>query len=400
MKHDYIKLAPYQLKDSDLESVMPSALAAGYFNKQPISCDMDKKGAFLLASNYETESYLPMGVIVAKYDKCAVHFLQGTIADSTARAIESGIMLADEAVDRHVLYINSGGGEEEAMYRILDAISKAQKPVFAYVTGGAYSAAQIIALHCRHIYAENRRTGFGSIGVMAIYEGFKSEVETEDYVYRRLYASKSVNKNAEYEAVMRGETKGIQERLDRSFDAIEATITAMRPELANSEYFDGRECTAMDCEADLFDSYADLMTVLFPDAKKEDKIKDNYGTSAAAENAALNVKCKKMELVELIKAAKYAEAAPAATSAFLLSGATEITAEYLQAVNAEVLASAAKKADNASQLATKEAILQAVIPAATSKAANAPETQLNALDKIMAAKFGEKFVAEMHEAYK
>jgi ATP-dependent protease ClpP protease subunit len=396
MQNDYIKLLPYALKGTDLQGVMPTVDACRYFEQAPVCCNKKPVSNVMFASDYETESYLPMGVIVAKSDKSAVHFLQGGIYDYTSRDLEASMLLADGVVDRHVLYINSGGGEVEAMWRIINAISMMQKPVDAYVTGGAYSAAQIIALHCRKVYAENNRTGLGSIGVMSIFEGYKKDFEGDGYVVRRLYATKSTKKNEVYESAIAGQTDLAIANLDKSMQEVESSIIAKRPTLADSEYFAGRDCQASECENILFDGYADLMSVVFPENEEtiDDKEKKITGIDAAAANAVLNQKEKKMELTELIKAAKYAENAPVATAAFLLSGATELTAEYLQAVSAEVLKNAVEK----QEAEAKGAVLQAAqASAVTAKAAAAPAAQLTALDKVMAAKFGEAFVLKMHE---
>jgi membrane-bound serine protease (ClpP class) len=73
--------------------------------------------------------------------------ITGTVDDGMAHLVERSV---DEANQDHapaiVLDVNSPGGLLDAAFRIRDALFSAQEPVYAYVSGRAYSAAALITL--------------------------------------------------------------------------------------------------------------------------------------------------------------------------------------------------------------------------------------------------------------
>lgn len=98
--------------------------------------------------------------------------------------IASWIMEANaiDAVTAIVLEINSGGGEVDGTELLGAVVKQSKKPIVAYVTGMAASAAYWVASQCREIVMESPTTSdVGSIGVLAMHVDSSAFFEKEGH---------------------------------------------------------------------------------------------------------------------------------------------------------------------------------------------------------------------------
>lgn len=112
------------------------------------------------------------------------------------------------------LDIDSGGGAVDAIAPMLDAISFARskgKPVVACCDLCA-SAAYYVACHCDEIMADNDISAeFGSIGVMMKFPDYAKYYESHGVKIHTIYSDLSTQKNAPFEAALKGDYKSIKE---------------------------------------------------------------------------------------------------------------------------------------------------------------------------------------------
>lgn len=130
------------------------------------------------------------------------------------------LMLSMLAADKrtnvigHIMYIDSGGGQTISLDPFVDSFSELKKPVVAFVESIAASAAMGLASFAREIVASKPRTVVGSIGTMIAFDGYPANATSPDGMrHVRLYASKSVKKNAAFEQALDGNPKPIVEKM-------------------------------------------------------------------------------------------------------------------------------------------------------------------------------------------
>jgi len=122
---------------------------------------------------------------------------------------------ANKHVKGHIIVSDSGGGASNAVIFISDAIKESQnlgKPVVQFIEKGGLSASAMyyIGSYSNHIISESPDNLVGSIGTMISFEGFpKNHVEPDGYVHVRAYATKSVEKNIEFEEALSGNLEPI-----------------------------------------------------------------------------------------------------------------------------------------------------------------------------------------------
>lgn len=138
-----------------------------------------------------------------------------------------------------VLDIDSGGGQVSGTPEFHDFIKNYSKPVVAYTDGMMCSAAYYIGSASNHIIANKRADAIGSIGTMihfvdmtGVYEKKGAKIVTE-------YATKSTNKNKDFEDLLKGNPEGyIKNQLDPITEIFHADMNSARPSL-NSEVLTG-----------------------------------------------------------------------------------------------------------------------------------------------------------------
>lgn len=111
-------------------------------------------------------------------------------------------MEANDNIIGHIFKIESGGGSVNAIKYIRDVSAKTNrsKPLVVFAEDIMASAAMYIGSDADFIIANSKDAIVGSIGTMIQLEGFKNGTEDKNGKrHLRIYATQSVNKNAEFE---------------------------------------------------------------------------------------------------------------------------------------------------------------------------------------------------------
>jgi protease-4 len=141
---------------------------------------------------------------IAQYNFDSVITKHGGLSHygTTEIASQFRAMEKNDNVIGHIFKIESGGGSASAIKYIRDVSAKANrtKPLVAIAEDVMASAAMYIASDADYIYANSNDTVVGSIGTMIELSGHKNGTEDSNGErHIRIYASQSVNKNAEFE---------------------------------------------------------------------------------------------------------------------------------------------------------------------------------------------------------
>ncbi len=132
-----------------------------------------------------------------------------------------------------IIEANTGGGESRSGVMLNSAIEGSEKPVIvlAHLLASAGIRGTLAA---DEIIASGTGAEFGSIGTYITYnKNFK-----EWYVsnYEDIYASKSVNKNKEFRAMLKGDIKPLTESVDKSNEMFLQEVKKYRPLTGDIDY--------------------------------------------------------------------------------------------------------------------------------------------------------------------
>ena len=131
-----------------------------------------------------------------------------------------------------VLDIDSGGGQVSGTPEFHDFIKNYNKPVVAYTDGLMCSAAYYIGCASNHIIANKRVDAIGSIGVMISFIDMRGYYEKKGAKLISEYATKSTEKNKDYEELLNGNPEGyIKNQLDPITDNFHADVKSSRNNL-------------------------------------------------------------------------------------------------------------------------------------------------------------------------
>jgi protease-4 len=171
----------------------------------------------------------------------------GGLCSYGTEQIASWVMEANEAsyVSAIVLEINSGGGQVDGTELLGAVVRQSKKPVVAYVTGMAASAAYWVASQAKEIIMESDVTSeVGSIGVLAMHVDASAFYEKEGYKIKILRSEGSQDKalfngveslTPEVEASVKSELTVIRERFV-------STVQSGRPQISE-DVFSGKMYT-------------------------------------------------------------------------------------------------------------------------------------------------------------
>lgn len=168
---------------------------------------------------------VPLHGALTKYDTCDTYGTAGIAAKMDE-------FINDDEVVGFVLDVDSPGGAENAIFPIVSAIARARaagKPVIAHCDS-CYSAAYWVASQCDAIFADNARSGFGSIGAYAQILDDREDKMT-GYKIITIYAPESKDKNLAYREALDGKTEKMEEQLSELVSAFHAAVKAGRPSL-------------------------------------------------------------------------------------------------------------------------------------------------------------------------
>jgi len=145
-----------------------------------------------------------------------------------------------------VLDIDSGGGQVAGTPEFYDYVLEYPKPVVAYTDGLMCSAAYYIGSAASFVIANKRADHIGSIGTMIYFIDFTGLYEKEGAKVITEYATKSTQKNKDYEELIKGNPEGyIKNQLDPITEDFINDIKKVRSKV-NEEVFTGKTYSAAD----------------------------------------------------------------------------------------------------------------------------------------------------------
>ena len=121
---------------------------------------------------------------------------------------------ATNNIDAIVLKIDSGGGEGYAMFHMCEAIAEKNKPVYAFVSDFACSAAYGIASSCDAIYVNMDLAKVGSIGAYTTLIDYRKYFERQGVKIHEIYAAQSSDKNIEFKEAVKGNYEPLRAMLN------------------------------------------------------------------------------------------------------------------------------------------------------------------------------------------
>ena len=262
---------------------------------------------------------------------------------------------ADPDVKGILLEIDSGGGEVNGCFDLVDQITGSTKPVWCVANEAAYSAAYAIASAADRIYMP-RTAGVGSIGVIALHVDESERDKKQGYSYTPIFAGDHKYDANSHEPLPGDVRAAIQADVDRLYKLFVETVA------------DNRSMTTAQViatQADVFHTAAAIDLGLADDAgtlddainQFEDFLVDpsvaasrapgrtspmNFATAAAAAKPGV-------DMTQQTTAAQPASITPEALEAARTQAAAEATQR------ATVAASAAERSRVATILASEEA---------------------------------------------
>lgn len=209
----------------DFSSLVVKERAYGYYGE-----DVQSEGG----PTKENKGVLviPVKGVITKYDYC---YEMGMI--SFEKLVKQA--LYDDSIGAVVLDIDSGGGEASYLVHVANALQslRAEKPIFTYFSGYCASAAYYIASQSNEIFASTKNDMVGSIGTMISLVRPNPENKNAEYIYERVYATKSTMKNHEFEELLAGNQKPVIENiLDPLNEEFHEKVKTARPGMDDSVF--------------------------------------------------------------------------------------------------------------------------------------------------------------------
>ena len=134
---------------------------------------------------------------------------------------------ADPKVAGIMLEIDSGGGEVNGCFDLVDQIANSTKPVWAVANEAAYSAAYAIASAADRLFMP-RTAGVGSIGVIALHVDQSKADEKKGLRYTPIFAGDHKFDGNSHEPLPDGVKAAIQADIDRLYQIFVETVAMNR----------------------------------------------------------------------------------------------------------------------------------------------------------------------------
>ena len=128
------------------------------------------------------------------------------------------------------LVIDSGGGEGYAMRHMVETIGKRNKPVGAFISDNAFSAAAGIATAADIVIASSTWARIGSFGTYVTIADYKKRYEQMGIELLQLYATDSNDKNQAYIQALKGNTELLQKVVNTFNDQFLSMVEQNRGE--------------------------------------------------------------------------------------------------------------------------------------------------------------------------
>jgi signal peptide peptidase SppA len=297
--------------------------------------------------------------------------------------------LGDTAVDGIALVIDSPGGMVAGNFDLVDRIyeRRGEKPIHAFVSEAAYSAAYSIASVADQI-TMTRSAGVGSIGVVVIQTEYSKMMESKGITVNIIRSKPAKMEGNPYEALSPAAAKRIQKRVDTLHDEFVALVARNRG-VSNAEVdatdaltFTAQEAIARKL-ADNIGAFDDALSAFAANPTQQ----DNEGDEEMADKAPV------FTMTQADHEAALASAVAAATITATAQGATNertrvqaiIGSDEAKARPKAALAAALKSnmsADDAkgflSDLPEEAAASTPAAPTGAATGAGAPKGMLNA----------------------
>jgi len=172
---------------------------------------------------------IPIRSEILKYDQpCGPRGSQSILTD---------VKSADQNpnIKSILLVVDSPGGQVTGTDLLAEAICNSTTPVVAYIEGMAASAAYWIISGASRIIASSDLDRIGSIGTMLMVEDLQPALEAQGVKFHEIYASLSVDKNADFNQVLDGKYESYQKNvLDVINSKFLSSIKTNRPTVDNS----------------------------------------------------------------------------------------------------------------------------------------------------------------------
>ena len=184
-----------------------------------------------------TDSNIPEGSVaiipirseILKYDQpCGPRGSQSIIND---------VKSADQNpnIKSILLVVDSPGGQVTGTDLLAEAVKNSETPIVAFIEGMAASAAYWIISGASKIIASSDLDRIGSIGTMLMVEDLQPALEAQGVKFHEVYASLSVDKNADVNQVLDGKYESYQKNvLDVINSKFLSSIKANRPAVDDS----------------------------------------------------------------------------------------------------------------------------------------------------------------------
>lgn len=195
-------------------------------NTQPVESKKDDffRLALSNSSSYEISEYgYDVAPEDAPKDSIAIIDINGVIEKHDQNCGPAGMITKSRILERCyninnikgiVLNIESGGGSGLGMRLLTETISKRNKPIVAFVSDMAASAAYGIASGADIIVANSDYARVGSIGTYMTIVSYAEKFKKEGIDIIEVYASASKDKNKDYYDALKGDTKAIKKVAD------------------------------------------------------------------------------------------------------------------------------------------------------------------------------------------
>ena len=244
------------------------------FTSQEDICDEDDNEPEVEEYSPKVINIIPLRSVLTKHDQDCGPRGTRTLANRLLKAD------AESNVIGHILVVESGGGQVNAVPEMTEAMLKCTKPIVVWIDGMAASAAYYISCYAKEIIASRDLDVVGCIGTMLVWEGrkSKSEANEEGDIQVTIYADGAEEKNAEYEqAINEFNFQPAKERMLNPLNAKFKTDVKSQRSAVTDDQLKGKTYFAGEVIGTLIDSIG-----TFEFAIERVKILANYKNNSSA----------------------------------------------------------------------------------------------------------------------
>ncbi len=171
---------------------------------------------------------IPVHGVIAKRMNLFMDISGGASTQMVERDLRDA--LADPAVEKIVLYIDSPGGTVDGTFDLANFIyeSRGSKPIIAYTDGMMTSAAYAIGAAADKVFISGDTVAIGNIGVVAAHEDISKMQEKMGVKTTEIFAGKYKRIAGQYEPLTVEGKQTIQDRVDYFYSIFVNTVARFR----------------------------------------------------------------------------------------------------------------------------------------------------------------------------